>query len=133
MHFGSILTDLEHFIKEILFEHLNVSKFFRFVILCHFIAYLYKSRWVDSKKVKFVSLKSLMFNKNWKICEIDLNDFKPHFFLYNRVFYVILIILQKKLRKMFISSFFRLILGCKTVKLPILGINMFNILYLDNG
>ena len=38
-------------------------------------------------------------------------------------FYVILIILEKKVKKMFIFDYFRLILECLTVKWPFLGIN----------
>ena len=59
------------------------------------------------------------------------DEFRPHFCVHRCVQNLIMIISEKKVKKMFIFDYFRAFLVFNTKKWPFLGINMFYTLYLN--
>jgi hypothetical protein len=59
------------------------------------------------------------------------DEVRPHFCVHNRVENLILIILEKKVKKIFIFDYFRAFLVIDTKKWSFSGINMLYTLYLD--
>ena len=82
---------------------------------------------------KFGKFSTHMKGSFWGkiISKSPLNEVRPRFSLHDRVLNLILIILEKKVKKIFSFDHFRAFLVFYTKKCPFLVINMVYTLYLD--